>query len=164
MRGEKATSAEAFLAEARQAKDPAAQIGFALAAADSAARNLSVGDARLIYNAACVELAVRVGKSTSEVSLPATFSTPLGNYKLDFNTAHHSGAWDPSLFAKLLPTNEIKNKRLVSKTPLSGYGGALVGVSLPPNARELLLPRVGVSAMPFGRPSRSTIRKNRNQH
>ena len=160
MRGGKATSAEALLAEARHAKDPAAQIGFALAAADSAARNLSVGNARLTYNAACVELAARVGKSTGGVSLPATFSTPLGTYQLEFNTAHHSGAWDPSLFAKLLPTDEIKNKRLVSPVPLSGFGGALVGVSLPPNPRELLLPRVGVSApvtavVNFSRPARS---------
>ena len=160
MRGEKTTSAEALLADARQAKDPAAQIGFALAAADSAARNLAVGDARLTYNAACVELGARVGKSTGGVSLPATFSTPSGTYKLEFNTAHHSGAWDPSLFAKLLPTNEMKNKHLVSPAPLSGYGGALVGVSLPPNPRELLLPRVGVSApvtaiVNFSRPARS---------
>jgi hypothetical protein len=59
-RAESATSAEALLAEARHAKDPAAQIGFALAAADSAARNFSLGDARLTYNAACVELAARV--------------------------------------------------------------------------------------------------------
>ena len=140
MHGEKATSAEALLGDARQAKDPAAQIGFALAAADSAARNLAVGDARLTYNAACVELAARVGKSTGGVSLPATFSTPLGTYKLEFNTAHHSGAWDPSLFAKLLPTNEMKNKHLVSPAPLSGYGGALVGVSLLLNTRGLLLP------------------------
>ena len=44
-RAESATSAEALLAEARQAKDPAAQIGFALAAADSAARNFSRGRA-----------------------------------------------------------------------------------------------------------------------
>ena len=160
MRGQTATSAEALLAEARQAKDPAAQIGFALAAADSAARNLAVGDARLTYNAACVELGARVGKSTGGVSLPATFSTPSGTYKLEFNTAHHSGAWDPSLFAKLLPTDEMKNKHLVSPVPLSGYGGALVGVSLPANARELLLPRVGVSApvtaiVNFSRPARS---------
>ena len=63
-RTERATTAEALLAEARHAKDPAAQIGLALAAADSAARNLSLGDARLTYNAACVELAARVGKST----------------------------------------------------------------------------------------------------
>ena len=62
-RAESATSAAALLAEARQAKDPAAQIGFALAAADSAARNFSLGDARLTYNAACVELAARVGTS-----------------------------------------------------------------------------------------------------
>ena len=73
---------------------------------------------------------------------------------------HQSGTWDPSLFAKLLPTDEIKNKRLVSQAPLSGYGGALVGVSLPPNPRELLLPRVGVSApvtavVNFSRPARS---------
>src|SRR5207245_4176546 len=137
----------------------AAQIGLALAAADSAARNLSLGDARLTYNAACVELAARVG-STGGVSLPNTFSTPSGTYRLEFNTAHHSGAWDPSLFAKLLPTDEMKNKRLVSKAPLSGYGGALVGVSLPANPRELLLPRVGVSApvtavVNFSRPARS---------
>jgi hypothetical protein len=92
MRAEKATSAEALLAEARHVKDPAAQIGFALAAADSAARNLSIGDARLTYNAACVELAARVGKSTGGVSLPATFSIPSGTYRLEFNTTHQSGA------------------------------------------------------------------------
>jgi pimeloyl-ACP methyl ester carboxylesterase len=160
-RAERATSAEALLVEAQHAKDPAAQIGLALAAADSAARNLSSGDARLTYNAACVELAARVGKSTGGVSLPATFSIPSGTYRLEFNTAHNSGAWDPSLFAKLLPTDEIKNKRLVSDAPLSGYGGVLVGVSLPPNPRELLLPRVGVSApvtavVNFSRPARSS--------
>ena len=146
MRGEKATTADALLAEARQAKDPVAQIGFALAAADSAARNLSVGDARLTYNAACVELAARVGKSTGGVSLPATFSTRSGTYRLEFNTTRSSGVWNPSFFAELLPTDELKNKQLVSKPPLPGYGGALVGVSLPPNPRELLLPKVGVSA------------------
>ena len=160
MRAEKATNAEALLAEARHAKDPAAQIGFALAAADSAARNLSIGDARLTYNAACVELAARVEKSIGGVSLPATFSTPSGTYRLEFNTTHQSGAWAPSLFAELLSTDDIKNKGLVSKAPLSGYGGALVGVSLPPNPRELLLPRVGVSApvtavVNFSRPARS---------
>jgi len=159
-RAESATSAEALLAEARHAKDPAAQIGFALAAADSAARNLSLGDARLTYNAACVELAARVGTSTGGVSLPATFSIPSGTYRLEFNTTHQSGAWDPLLFAKLLSTDEMKNKHLVSPAPLSGYGGALVGVSLPPNPRELLLPRVGVSApvtavVNFSRPTRS---------
>ena len=53
----------AAMSESVQAKDPAAQIGFALAAADSAARNFSLGDARLTYNAACVELAARVGTS-----------------------------------------------------------------------------------------------------
>jgi pimeloyl-ACP methyl ester carboxylesterase len=144
--GKQADPAQALLAEARQAKDPAAQIGFALAAADLAARNLSVGDDRLTYNAACVELAARVGKSIGGVSLPATFSTPSGTCRLEFNPTHQSGAWDPSFFAKLLPTDELKNQRLVSKPPLSGYGGALVGVSLPPNPRELLLPRIGVSA------------------
>jgi pimeloyl-ACP methyl ester carboxylesterase len=158
--GRQADPAAAFLAEARHAKDPAAQIGFALAAADQAARNLSVGDARLTYNAACVELAARVGKSIGGVSLPATFSIPSGTYRLEFNPARQAGAWNPSLFAKLLPTDEIKNKRLVSKPPLSGYGGALVGVSLPPNPRELLLPRVGVSApvtavVSFSKPARS---------
>ena len=59
-RAESATSAEALLAEARHAKDHAAQIGFALAAADSAAPKRSLGDARLTYNAASVELAARV--------------------------------------------------------------------------------------------------------
>ncbi len=78
-RAESATSAEALLAEARDAKDPATQIGLALAAADNAARNLSVGDARLTYNAACVELAARVGKSAGGVSLPATFFNPVGS-------------------------------------------------------------------------------------
>jgi hypothetical protein len=154
------TAAEALLAEARHARDPAAQIGFALAAADQAARNLSVGDARLTYNAACIELAARVGKFTSGVSLPATFSTPSGAYRLEFSADRPSGAWDPSLFAELLPTDELKNQRLVSKPPLSGYGGALVGVSLPPNPRALLLPRVGVSApvtavVDFSKPARS---------
>src|SRR6266536_6526886 len=159
-RAERATTAKALLAEARHAKDPAAQIGLALAAADSAARNLEVGDARLTYNAACVELATRVGKSTGGVSLPATFSTPSGAYRLEFNTDRPSGAWGSSFFAELLPTDEIKNKQLISAAPLSGYGGALVGVSLPPNPRELLLPKVGVSApvtaiVNFSRPTRS---------
>ena len=159
-RAESATTAEALLAEARHAKDPAAQIGFALAAADSAARNLSLGDARLTYNAACVELAARVRNSTGGVSLPATFSIPSGTYRLEFNMTHQSGAWDPSLFAELLPTDEMKNKSLISPAPLSGYGGALVGVSLPPNPRELLLPKIGVSApvtavVNFSRPARS---------
>lgn len=153
-------AAEALLAEARNAKDPAAQVGFALAAADKAAANLSVGDARLTYNAACVELAARVGTSPGGVSLPATLSTPSGTYRLEFDPTHQSGAWNPSLFAKLLPTDEMKNKRLISMAPLSGYGGALVGVSLPPNPRELLLPRVGVSApvtavVNFSKPARS---------
>jgi pimeloyl-ACP methyl ester carboxylesterase len=158
--GKRPTTAEGLLAEARQAREPAQQIGFALAAADKAAGNLSVGDARLTYNAACVELAARVGKSTGGVSLPATFSTQSGTYRLEFNPAHESGAWDPSFFAKLLPIDEIKNKQLVSKPPLSGYGGALVGVSLPPNSRALLLPKVGVSApvtavVNFSKPARS---------
>ncbi len=158
--GRQADPAAALLNEARQAKDPAAQIGFALAAAELAARNLSVGDDRLTYNAACVELAARVGKSTGGVSLPATFSTPSGTYRLEFGADRPSGAWDPSFFAKLLPTYELKNKQLVSKPPLPGYGGALVGVSLPPNPRELLLPRVGVSApvtavVNFSKPARS---------
>ena len=153
-------TAEGLLAEARHAKDPAAQIGFALAAVDKAAGNLSAGDARLTYNAACVELAARVGKSSGGPSLPATFSTPSGTYRLEFDPTHESGAWDPFLFAKLLSTDELKNQRLVSKPPLSGYGGALVGVSLPPNARALLLPRVGVSApvtavVNFSKPARS---------
>ena len=38
--GTRQETAEALLAEARHAKDPAAQIGFALAAADKAAGNL----------------------------------------------------------------------------------------------------------------------------
>ena len=158
--GRQADPAAALLAEARQAKDPAAQIGFALAAADQAARNLSVGDNRLTYDAACVELAAHVRKSTGGVSLPGTFSTPSGTYRLEFSADRPSGAWDPSLFAELLPTDELKNKQLVSKPPLPGYGGALVGVSLPPNPRELLLPRVGVSApvtavVNFSKPARS---------
>src|SRR6266481_5569595 len=69
--GRRQDTAEVLLAEARHAKDLAAQIGFALAAADSAARNLSLGDARLTYNAACVDLAARVGTSTGGVTLPA---------------------------------------------------------------------------------------------
>ena len=142
--GTRQETAEALLAEAHHAKDPAAQIGFALAAADQAAGNL--GDERLTYNAACVELAARVSRSTGSASLPAIFSTPLGTYRLEFDPTHQPGVWDPSLFAKLLPTDDIANKRLVSKAPLSGYGGALVGVSLPSNWRELLLPKVGVSA------------------
>jgi hypothetical protein len=137
--GRRQETAEALLAEAHHAKEPAAQIGFALAAADKAARNL--GDERLTYNAACVELAARVGKSTAGVSLPSTFSTPSGTYGLEFNPTHQRGAWDPWLFTKLIPTVEIKNKRLVSKAPLSGYGGALVGVSLPPNPRQLFCRR-----------------------
>ena len=89
-RAENATRAEALLAEARQAKDPAAQIGCALAAADSAARNLSSGDARLTYNAACVELAARVGKSTGGISLPAT-SRSRREPPTRFNTSHRPG-------------------------------------------------------------------------
>ena len=159
-RAESATSAEALLAEARHAKDPVAQIGLALAAADSAARNLSLGNARLTYNAACVELAAGSGSSPAESLCPPHFRLPSGTYRLEFNTTHQSGAWDPSLFAKLLPTDEMTNKSLISPAPLSGYGGALVGVSLPPNPRELLLPRVGVSApvtavVNFSRPARS---------
>src|SRR6266705_778141 len=92
-RAESATSAEALLAKARHAEDPATQIGFALAAADSAARNLSIGDARLTYNPACVQLAARVWTSTGGVSLPATCSIPSGTYRLEFNTTHHSGVW-----------------------------------------------------------------------
>jgi pimeloyl-ACP methyl ester carboxylesterase len=157
--GKRPETAEGLLAEARHAKDPAAQIGFALAAADKAAGNLSAADARLTYNAACVELAARIRNSTGGVSLPATFTTPSGTYRLEFNPTHESGAWDSSLFAKLLPTDELKNQRLVSKSPLPGYGGALVGVSLPPNPRALLLPRVGVSApvtavVNFSKPAR----------
>jgi pimeloyl-ACP methyl ester carboxylesterase len=156
--GTRQETAETLLAEAQHAKEPAAQIGFAVAAADKAAGNLE--DERLTYNAACIELAARVGKSTDGASLPATFSTPSGTYRLEFNTGRPSGAWDPSLFAKLLPTDEIKNQRLVSKAPLAGYGGALVGVSLPPNPRALLLPKVGVSApvtavVNFSKPARS---------
>jgi pimeloyl-ACP methyl ester carboxylesterase len=155
--GTRQETAATLLTEAHHAKDPAAQIGFALAAADKAAGNL--GDERLTYNAACVELAARVGKSTGGVFLPATFSTPSGTYRLEFNATHQVGAWDPPCFAKLLPTDEIANKRLVSKQPLSGYGGALVGVSIPPNPRELLLPKVGVSApvtavVNFSKPAR----------
>src|SRR4029077_8429415 len=65
--GTRQETAEALLAEAHHAKDPAAQIGFALAAADQAAGNL--GDERLTYNAACVELAARVSRSTGSASL-----------------------------------------------------------------------------------------------
>jgi len=156
--GTRQETAEVFLAEARHAKDPGAQVGFALAAADKAAGSL--GAERLTYNAACVELAARVGKSIGGASLPATFSTPTGTYRLEFSPTPQPGAWDPSLFAKLLPTDEIANKRLVSKQPLSGYGGALVGVSIPANPRELLLPKVGVSAsvtavVNFSKPTRS---------
>lgn len=142
--GKHQDTAETYLAESRHANDPAAQIGFALAAADKAAG--SVGLERLTYNAACVELAARVRNSADGVSLPATFITPSGTYRLEFDPDRPSGAWDPSLFANLLPTNELKNQHLVSEPPLAGYGGALVGVSLPPNPRALLLPRVGVSA------------------
>ena len=158
--GKRPETAEGLLAEARHAKDPAAQIGFALAAADTAARNLLAGDARLTYNAACVELAARVRNSTGGVSLPATFTTPSGTYRFEFNPDRSSGTWDSSVFAKLLPTDELKNQHMVSKSPLAGYGGALVGVSLPPNPRQLLLPKVGVSApvtavVNFSKPARS---------
>src|SRR6266480_1178782 len=102
----------------------------------------------------------RPGRQVHRRSLPATFSPPSGAYRLEFNMDRPSGAWGSSFFAELLPTDEIKNKQLISSAPLSGYGGALVGVSLPPNPRELLLPKVGVSApvtaiVNFSRPTRS---------
>ena len=157
--GRRTESAAALLSQAQHASDPAAQVGFALAAADKAVGSLSAGDARLTYNAACVELAAGVRNSNAGVTLPATFSSPSGTYRLEFNPTHQSGAWNPSLFTKLLPTDEIKNKHLVSKPPLAGFGGALVGVSLPPNPRALLLPKVGVSApvtavVNFSKPAR----------
>ncbi len=158
--GRRTESAAALLSQAQHARDPAAQVGFALAAADKAAGSLSAADERLTYNAACVEVAAGVSKSNAAVTLPATFSSPSGTYRLEFNPTHQSGAWNPPLFAKVLPTNKLKNQRLVSKPPISGYGGALVGVSLPPNPRELLLPRVGISApvtavVNFSKPARS---------
>ena len=127
--GRRPETAEGLLAEARHAKDPAAQIGFALAAADTAAGNL--GDARLTYNAACVELAARFGKSTGGVSLPATFSTPSGTYRFEFDPDRRLERGILLFSRSCSPTDELKNQRMVSKAPLPGYGGALVGVSLP---------------------------------
>jgi pimeloyl-ACP methyl ester carboxylesterase len=153
-----ATRAETLLAEARHARKPDARIGFALEAADTAAAALPAEDARRTYNAACEEIASEIWKSSDEITLPATITSPAGNYRLEFNTSRRSGVWNPSSFQKLIPTAEIKNQTFVSKEPLSGYGGALVGVSIPPDPRKLFLPGIGVSTavtavLSFSKPS-----------
>ncbi len=142
----KTRQAATLLAESRHAKDPATQVGLALAAADEASGDLSDGNARETYNAASAAIAALAGGTDGEVSVPATFSTPWGNYRLEFAATQPSGTWAPGYFAKLIPTAEIKNKAFVSKQPLAGYGGALVGIYRPAEPRKLLLPRIGVSA------------------
>ena len=137
--------AEKLLAEARHSRNTEARIGFALAAAEEAAGAIPADDARLAYNDACVEIASEIWKSSGEITLPATFSTPAGSFRLEFNPSRPTGVWNPSTFQKLIPTAEIKNQTFVSKGPVSGYGGALVGVSIPPDPRKLFLPEIGVS-------------------
>lgn len=145
-RAESAVRAKDLLAESRHARQPDARIGYALAAAEKASGNLASEDARSIYNAACVEIAMEVGKAGSGVTLPATFTTPSGSYQLAFAASRPSGTWAPSTFEKLLPTTDMKRKEFVSKKPLPGFGGAIVGVDLPPDPRNLYLPRIGASA------------------
>ena len=122
-----------------------ARMGFAVAAADLAAKDIAKGggDAdRGIYNAACTEIAVL----SRNVSLPVPLQTPAGTYRLELDSGRAPGCWNAAFFSKLIPTREIKNKSLVSRKPPSGYGGVLVGVHRPPNSRALFLSRTGVSA------------------
>jgi|GEM_PF-491910 len=122
-----------------------ARMGFAVAAADLAAKDVARGGGdgdRGIYNAACTEVAVL----SRNVSLPATLQTPAGTYRVELDAGRAAGCWNPAFFSKLIPTGEIKNRRLVSRKPPRGYGGVLVGVHRPANSRALFLSRAGVSA------------------
>ena len=121
------------------------RLGLAVAAADLAAKAIAKDgsdEARTLYNNACIEVAVLSRK----VTLPVTLETPAGTYQLAVDSSSASGRWAPSYFNELIPTAQIKNKSFVSKQPLTGFGGALVGVYRSPNPRLLFLPRVGVSA------------------
>ena len=113
----------------------------------------------MTYNAACVELAARVRKSTGGVSLPATFSTPSGTYRLEFNPTAPSGAWDPSLFAKLLPTDEIKTSASFPKRPSPDMGARWSACRSHRIRVNFSCPTVGVSApvtavVNFSKPAR----------
>ena len=121
---ESATTAEVLLAEAATPRTLLHKSGFALAAADSR-RSDPLARGCAIDLQCRLRRTGRPGRDVhwQTVSLPATFSVPSGTYRLEFNTTHQSGAWDPSLFAVLLSTDEMKNKSLVSQAPLSGYGG-----------------------------------------
>ncbi len=156
--GSRSETASTLLSQSQHATDATDSIGFALAAADKAAADFSTAGARSIYNAACIELALQVQKDG--IALPMTFSTPSGSYLLAFETSRSSGTWAPATFEKLLPTADMKRKEFVSKKPLPGYGGALVGVELPPDPRKFYLPRIGASApvtavVNFSKPARA---------
>ncbi|MEI8309802.1 MAG: hypothetical protein WCH98_03505 [Verrucomicrobiota bacterium] len=132
-----------------QSRSPArafeTRLGLAVAAADLAANDIAKGGGekdRVVYNTACAEIAVL----SQKFALPITLSTPAGTYRLESNSARSHGRWDPSYFSKLIPDASIKNKSLVARQPLAGFGGALVGVHHPPNPRSLFLPKTGVSA------------------
>lgn len=121
------------------------RLGLAVAAADLAAKAIAKNGTntdRELYNDACTSVAVL----SRMVSLPVTLATPVGTYRLEADSAKSAGRWDPSYFTELIPTTKIKNKSLVAKRPLAGFGGGLVGVHRVPNPRELFLPKVGVSS------------------
>ena len=154
--------ASLLLTEARHTQNTGTRIGLTLAAADKASQGIAEGsapEARRLYNAACVELAVLLKKSSSPPTLPATFATPAGFYVLKFDNAR-AGRWEPDYFTKLLTPAELKNKAFVSRQPPAGYGGVVVGVHRPTNPRAMLLPWVGVSApvtavLNFSKPAKS---------
>ena len=138
--------AAVLLAQSRSsAKTFETRLGLAVAAADLAANDIAKGGGekdRVVYNTACAEIAVL----SQKFALPITLATPAGTYRLEADSSRSFGRWDPSYFSKLIPTANIKNKNLVARQPLAGFGGALVGVHLPPNPRSLFLPWTGVSA------------------
>jgi hypothetical protein len=153
--------AATLLAEARHTQNTNTRLGLTLTAADKASQGIAGGDApdaRTLYNTACAELAVLLKKSSSAPTLPVTLTTPAGPYVLEFDNARNPGRWEPTYFTELLTPAELRSKSLVSRQPTAGYGGVLVGVYRPLNPREMLLPRIGVSApvtavLNFSKPS-----------
>ncbi len=148
------SEARLSLAEARKtASDPKTSVGHYLDAADAAVRsvgktsgNATNEEARLIYNAACQEVAVLLQSSPDLWNRTEMIPSLNGSYQLHFAPGSHTeGTWDPTYFNFFRTPRQVHEKVGHQEARINDWGGVVVGVYKPADPRKYFLPLVGLA-------------------
>ena len=131
--------------------NPKVAAGYYLDAVDVALRLMNdrsesmPGEARLIYNRSCQELAVLLQSNQELWNRTEIIQSQSNVYRLRFaGSSRVAGIWSPEYFT-FFRTPEQLRKGSAGTATLAGWGGALVGVHREPDLRKAFLPPRGLA-------------------